>query len=72
MYWEGCFLYYNVADVFQEFIDVGEVLMAGYLFHFVPFLFYDRTLFIHHYLLAYVFKLMLTAFLMVHIYEVAT
>lgn len=59
-------------DVFQEFIDVGEVLMAGYLFHFVPFLFYDRTLFIHHYLLAYVFKLMLTAFLMVHIYEVAT
>ncbi|TRY64235.1 hypothetical protein TCAL_03556, partial [Tigriopus californicus] len=58
-------------DVFQEFVEVGEVLMAGYLFHFVPFLFYDRTLFIHHYLLAYVFKLMLTAFLMVHIYEIA-
>ena len=52
-----------------EFVSVGEVLLAGYFFHFVPFFFYDRTLFLHHYLPAYVYKIMVTAFFTVHIYK---
>ena len=49
-------------------MSVGEVLVGGYLMHFVPFLFYDRTLFVHHYLSAYVFKLMISAFMASHVY----
>ena len=44
------------AATFQEFVTVGEVLFGGYLFHYAPFFFADRTLFLHHYLPAYVFK----------------
>ena len=39
--------------------------------YFVPFFFYDRTLFIHHYLTAYIYKLMLTAFILTHVHQVA-
>ena len=60
------------SETFQHFVEVGEVLLAGYLFHFLPFFFYDRTLFLHHYLLAYIFKLMLTAFIFSHVYELLT
>lgn len=56
-------------DVWNRFTTVGEVLLGGYLFHFVPFFFYDRTLFVHHYLPAYIYKIMLTAFVITHIYD---
>ena len=46
------------------------MLLGGYLFHFVPFFFYDRTLFVHHYLTAYIYKIMLTAFVVSHVHEV--
>ena len=39
-----------------QYQRVGEVLLSGYLFHFLPFFFVDRTLFLHHYLPAYAFK----------------
>ncbi len=52
--------------MFSSFVRAGEVLLAGFLFHYVPFFFYDRTLFLHHYLPAYVFKLMLLAFVFGH------
>jgi len=52
---------------FSSFCRAGEVLLTGYLVHFLPFFFYDRTLFIHHYLPAYIFKLMLTAFTVSHL-----
>ena len=47
---------FSLAAAFQQFISVGEVLLGGYLFHYAPFFFADRTLFLHHYLPAYVFK----------------
>jgi len=53
----------------QRFVSVGEVLLAGYFFHYVPFFFYDRTLFLHHYLPAYMYKIMLTAYVVSHLEE---
>ncbi len=57
-------------ESFGHFINTGEVLLLGYLLHFAPFLFYDRTLFVTHYLPAYLFKIMLAAFMVEHVYEV--
>ena len=51
---------------------LGEVLLMGYLFHYVPFFFYDRTLFVHHYLPAYLYKIMLTSALISHLYEITS
>ena len=56
----------------NRFITAGQVLLGGYLFHYVPFFFYDRTLFLHHYLPAYMYKLMLTAYLISHAEEIIT
>ena len=53
-------LCYDIPEAeFQQFCGAGEVLLTGYLIHYLPFFFYDRTLFLHHYLPAYHFKLML-------------
>jgi dolichyl-phosphate-mannose-protein mannosyltransferase len=49
-------------------LDVGEVLFGGYVFHYLPFFFADRTLFLHHYLPAYIFKVMLCAFVVYHVH----
>jgi len=57
-------------DLFREYSDVGGLLLSAYLLHFLPFFFYDRTLFLHHYLTAYVFKLMLAAFVASHVHKV--
>ena len=51
---------------FRIFCRAGETLLAGYLLHYLPYFFYDRTLFVHHYLPAYLFKIMLTAFVCTH------
>merc|ERR1719500_1600611 len=51
---------------FASFCTAGEVLLTGFLLHYLPFFFYDRTLFIHHYLPAYIFKIMLSAFFLSH------
>ena len=57
--------------MWTQYTQVGEVLLGGYLFHFLPFFFVDRTLFLHHYLPAYAFKVMLSAFVATHILQVA-
>ena len=54
-------------DAWEQFTNTGEILLGGYLFHYLPFFFYDRTLFLHHYLPAYVYKMMLTAFVASHL-----
>jgi len=62
-------LCFDIDEVeFQRFCQAGEVLLAGYLFHYLPFFFYDRTLFLHHYLPAYTFKLMICSFMVTHLY----
>merc|ERR1712241_616129 len=41
---------------FASFCTAGEVLLTGFLLHYLPFFFYDRTLFVHHYLPAFFFS----------------
>lgn len=60
------------AESWQRFVVIGEVLFGGYLFHYVPFFFYDRTLFVHHYLPAYMYKILLTAALVSHFEEIVS
>nr|CAD7260474.1 unnamed protein product [Timema shepardi] len=57
-------------EVWQNFTLVGEVLLAGYLFHYIPYFFVERTLFLHHYLPAFTFKVLLTAALVEHLHYV--
>ncbi|KAF8788584.1 Protein O-mannosyltransferase 1 like protein [Argiope bruennichi] len=54
-------------DVWNKFCIAGKVCVLGYLLHFIPYFFVDRTLFLHHYLPAYFFKLLLLVTLIEHI-----
>jgi len=56
---------------FDQYVEIGNVLLTGYLLHYIPYFFYDRTLFLHHYLPAYIYKLMLSAFFYNHLAYVA-
>ncbi|KAG8277701.1 Protein O-mannosyl-transferase 1 [Homalodisca vitripennis] len=53
-------------EEWHRFIQIGEVLLCGFLFHYLPFFFVERTLFLHHYLPAFVFKVLLLAALAEH------
>lgn len=60
-------LCYDIAEAeFQSYCRAGEVLLTGYLLHYLPYFFYDRTLFLHHYLPAYLYKLMLASYFLSH------
>jgi len=50
-----------VLDVWQQFVDVGQLLFIGYLVHYVPYLLMERTLFLYHYLPALLFSILLLA-----------
>ncbi|GIX90655.1 protein O-mannosyltransferase 1 [Caerostris darwini] len=54
-------------DVWDKFCIAGKVFLLGYFLHFIPYFFVDRTLFLHHYLPAYLFKLLLLVTLIEHI-----
>ncbi|XP_063838561.1 protein O-mannosyltransferase 1 isoform X1 [Ostrinia nubilalis] len=54
----------------QRFYDAGFILFLGYWIHYLPYFFMDRTLFLHHYLPAYVFKILLLTFVIDHLYYV--
>ncbi|XP_043287433.1 protein O-mannosyltransferase 1 [Venturia canescens] len=53
----------------NRFVNYGQVLFAGYALHFLPFVFVERTLFLHHYLPAFIFKVLLTAATIDHVYH---
>lgn len=57
-------------QAWEKFQLIGEVFFAGYLFHFLPYFFVERTLFLHHYLPAFTFKVLLMAALIEHLYVV--
>lgn len=61
-----CFDIYE--EEWERFVTIGETLFVGYLIHFLPFFFIERTLFLHHYLPAFIFKVLLTAATVDHIY----
>ena len=52
----------------KQFLLIGEVCVAGYLFHYIPYFFMERTLFLHHYLPAFLFKTLLLAAMIEHVY----
>ncbi|XP_013182933.2 protein O-mannosyltransferase 1 [Amyelois transitella] len=54
----------------QKFYDAAYVLFLGYWLHYLPYFFMDRTLFLHHYLPAYIFKILLLAFVIDHIFYI--
>ncbi|ELU05738.1 hypothetical protein CAPTEDRAFT_156082 [Capitella teleta] len=57
------------SDAWQMFTTDIEIFLGGYLLHFLPFFLTDSTLFLHHYLPALYFKLMLIAVLIEHVYS---
>jgi len=60
---------YDIPDEgFDQFCAVGLVLGGGYLVHYLPYFLVDRTLFLHHYIPAYVFKVLLLAALLDHLH----
>ncbi|EFN88395.1 protein O-mannosyltransferase 1 [Harpegnathos saltator] len=60
---------FDIAEEeWEKFVNNAYVLLAGYFLHFLPFLFVERTLFLHHYLPAFVFKILLTAATIDHLY----
>ncbi|CAG9854967.1 unnamed protein product [Phyllotreta striolata] len=54
--------------VWSQFQKTGEIFLTGYLIHYLPYFFVDRTLFLHNYLPAYAFKTLLLVATLEHIY----
>lgn len=53
-------------DAWNKFCTIGEVFGVGYAIHYLPYFLVDRTLFLHHYMPAYMFKLCLLAAMVEH------
>lgn len=62
---------YCFLDEWEQFKMIGEVLVVGYGLHYIPYFFIDRTLFLHHYMPALVFKILLCAAFMQHLANIA-
>ncbi|BFZ19967.1 hypothetical protein BsWGS_23006 [Bradybaena similaris] len=56
--------------VWHQFLFLGELLVGGYLLHYLPYFLEERTLFLHHYLPSVVFKILTLAALGDHLYSV--
>lgn len=54
----------------NQFKSIGEVFLMGYLFHYIPYFFTEKTLFLHHYLPAFAFKTLLLVAVLEHIYMI--
>ena len=48
---------------------VGEAVVVGYFFHFITFFPMERTLFIHHYLPALFFKIVMLPAILEHVHQ---
>lgn len=53
----------------MKFQNIGFTLFLGYLVNFLPYFFVERTLFLHNYLPALVYKICLLCYLVEHVYE---
>lgn len=49
---------------------IGFTFLGGYLVHFLPYLCVERTLFLHNYLPALVYKLLLLCAVIEHVHDV--
>lgn len=55
------------ASEWRRFLSAGDTFFVGYLVHYLPYFFMDRTLFLHNYLPAFAFKLLLLSFVLDHV-----
>ncbi|KAJ6648764.1 Protein O-mannosyltransferase 1 [Pseudolycoriella hygida] len=61
-------LCYDLSEVeWARFQEAGEIFFLGYLIHFLPYFFVERTLFLHNYLPAFIFQIMLLCFVVEHV-----
>ena len=63
------FFFFFFEASWNQFVFVGEAVVIGYLLHFITFFPMERTLFIHHYLPALFFKIVLLPVLMEHVHR---
>jgi len=55
----------------QHFLFMGELLVGGYFLHLLPFFLTDRTLFLHSYLPCVVYKILVLAAVVDHLYIIS-
>ncbi|ALC44725.1 rt [Drosophila busckii] len=61
-------LCFDIPDSeWQRFLSAGDAFFVGYLVHYLPYFFVDRTLFLHNYLPAFIFKLLLLCYVLEHL-----
>lgn len=58
------------TNEWEKFQYVGTVFFTGYLINYVPYFFVERTLFLHHYLPALIFKILLLCYVIEHIHHI--
>ncbi|UXI22968.1 homeobox protein [Sarcoptes scabiei] len=64
-------LFFDISeDDWNQFLLVGKFITLGYLLHFLPYFFSEQTLFLHHYLPAMFFKLLLIPMILGHLENV--
>jgi dolichyl-phosphate-mannose-protein mannosyltransferase len=63
---ETCF----PSDYMEHMTFVAELLVGGYLLHYLPFFTVESTYFLYHYLPAVLYKLIFVAVLVEQIYSV--
>ncbi|CAH1967386.1 unnamed protein product [Acanthoscelides obtectus] len=60
---------YDIDETtWNQFRAIGEIFLVAYLLHYLPYFFVERTLFLHHYLPAFVFKTLLLCATIEHMY----
>ncbi|KAJ8300903.1 hypothetical protein KUTeg_022422, partial [Tegillarca granosa] len=62
---------YLFSGEWQHFMFVGQLLVGGYLLHYLPYFLTDRTLFLHSYLPSVVYKVLVLAAILDHLYIVS-
>ncbi|XP_070496483.1 protein O-mannosyltransferase 1 [Chironomus tepperi] len=53
-----------------KFESIGCILFVGYVINFAPYFFVERTLFLHNYLPALIYKICLLCALVEHVYDI--
>ncbi|KAI5704550.1 hypothetical protein M8J75_006542 [Diaphorina citri] len=63
-----CRLCFDLSPLeWSQFCLSGQVFLVAYCLHYLPYYFVERTLFLHHYLTALVFKILLAAALLQYV-----
>lgn len=61
---------YDIDDAaWSQFCVCGEIFLVGYLMHFLPYFFVERTMFLHNYLPALVYKILVTCAVVEHLHR---